>query len=259
MGASWSSLGVVDASRASGGRARCAALLDVELRRPAAGARPGWPRSCGPTSCEGYGWLSLPVGPPGWAVCSPTTWAWARRCRPWPCSCRAQEAGELDARRCWWWRRPACVSTWAREAARFAPRSAGRRADRDRPRRSGARRWPEVAGARPRRHLLRAVPARRGGLTGAAVARAGARRGAVREEPPGPDLPVRPPAAGAVQAGDHRHAAGEQPDGPVVAAVDRRARAVPDPQRFTEHYRIADRARTATRSGWPRCGGGSGR
>ena len=59
------------------------------------------------------------------------------------------------------------------------------------------------------------------------VGRPGARRGAVRQEPPGQDLPVRPPARRALQARDHRHAAGEPPDGAVVAAVDRGARPVP--------------------------------
>nr|WP_308257866.1 SNF2-related protein [Pseudonocardia lacus] len=41
--------------------------------------------------------------------------------------------------------------------------------------------------------------------------------------------PVRAAAAGAVQARDHRYADGEQPDGAVVAAVDHRAGAVPEP------------------------------
>ncbi len=44
------------------------------------------------------------------------TWAWARRCRRWPCCCTARSW----ARR-WWWRRPRSASTGRREAARFAP------------------------------------------------------------------------------------------------------------------------------------------
>ena len=79
------------------------------------------------------------------------------------------------------------------------------------------------------------------GLRRAAVGRADPGRGAVRQELPVQGVPVRAPGARAVQGGDHRHADGEQPHGAVVAAVDRRARAVPEPGPVQGLLRAANR------------------
>src|SRR4029453_18067423 len=53
------------------------------------------------------------------------------------------------------------------------------------------------------------------------------RRGAVREEPPRQDLPVRPPHRGPFQAGYYGDTFGKQPDGPVGAVLDYCPRALP--------------------------------
>ena len=64
---------------------------------------------------------------PGSAASSPTTWAWARRCRPspWCCSTRRRRppapTHAASPTRCSSWRRPRCLPTWAAEVARFAP------------------------------------------------------------------------------------------------------------------------------------------
>ena len=42
-------------------------------------------RSCGPTRWRATSGCRC-CGTPGSAACSPTTWGWARRCRPWRCS-----------------------------------------------------------------------------------------------------------------------------------------------------------------------------
>ena len=120
------------------------------------------------------------------------------------------------------------VPNWVHEAERFAP---GLRVVPigQTERTSSATVAEQVAGAHlvvTSYSLFRLDAAR---LPGPAVGGAAARRGAVRQEPPGPHAPGRPAPGRAVQARDHRHAAGEQPDGAVVAAVDRRARAVPEP------------------------------
>ena len=86
------------------------------------------------------------------------------------------------------------------------------------------------------------------------------RRGPVRQEPPVEDLPVRAAAGRAVQARDHRHPDGEQPDGAVVAAVDHRAWAVPQPGRGSaDYYAKPDREGRATPSFWPSSGAASSR
>ena len=76
------------------------------------------PRRCGPTRA-GCRLAAVPARR-GWAGCWRTTWASARRCRPWRTSPIEQAAGRLD--------RPALivcptslVPNWLREAARFAP------------------------------------------------------------------------------------------------------------------------------------------
>ena len=151
------------------------------------------------------------------------------------------------------------VANWAAEAARFAPdlavvddhRHAARAAARTSPRSSPA---PTSSSPPTRCSGSTPTPTRAVDVGGP-----GPRRGAVRQEPPVQDLPVRAPAAGAVQAGDHRHADGEQPDGAVVAAVDHGARAVPEPDAVPRALRPADREARPTPSGWPGCGAGSSR
>ena len=67
-------------------------------------------------------------------------------------------------------------------------------------------------------------------------------------------------AAGAGQARHHRHADGEQPDGAVVAAVDRRAGAVPQPaavHRGLPRARSSRAPRPSAVLGWRRCADGS--
>ena len=82
-------------------------------------------------------------------------------------------------------------------------------------------------GGRRGRHLVRAAAARRRRDRRARLVGAGAGRGAVRQEPPGEDLPGGTAGRRPVRPGHHRHPAREQPDGPLVAAVGDRARAVP--------------------------------
>ncbi len=107
------------------------------------------------------------------------------------------------------------------------------RAGRGVHRRDGASRGDQPG--RPHRrgpgrgHVVRLAADRLRGLRGAAVERPDPRRGAVRQELPGEDVPVRAAAQRTVQAGDHRYAAGEQPDGPLVVALDRGAGVVPEP------------------------------
>ncbi len=96
---------------------------------------------------------------------------------------------------------------------------------------------------RPCRHVVHAVPHRRGALPSARLVSPGARRSPVRQEPSRQGLPVRPQAVGAVQTGDHRHATREQLDGPVVAAVHRGAWALPSAEGVCGAVRQADRAR----------------
>ncbi len=98
------------------------------------------------------------------------------------------------------------------------------------------------------RHDVHAVPARGRRLPQGGVGGADPRRGAVRQEPPGQDLPLRARAGGAVQAGDHRDPDGEQPNGAVVAAVDHSSRAVPRPATVCRAVRAADRARRRQRA-----------
>ena len=149
------------------------------------------------------------------------------------------------------------VSNWVGEAARFAPElkvdavtdTLARSRTHDR----GARR------RRRRGHDVHAVPARGRRLPHGGLGGADPRRGAVRQEPPGQDLPMRPRAGRALQARDHRHADGEQPDGAVVAAVDHRARAVPRPEAVRRAVRAADRDAAATPSSSHACGAGSSR
>ena len=118
------------------------------------------------------------------------------------------------------------VSNWASEAARFAPGLTRRLPGRVDPQ---ARPPDQRGGGRggPGDHVLRPASDRARPAGGARVVRGDPGRGPVRQEPPGQDLPVRPPDPGAVQAGRHRHSAGEQPDGSVGAAVHHRPGPVP--------------------------------
>jgi hypothetical protein len=106
----------------------------------------------------------------------------------------------------------------------FFPRAQGRCDHRH----AGALRAHDRGGRGRRRggHDVHAVPARGGRLPHGGLGGADPRRGTVRQEPPGQDLPLRPRAGRSLQAGDNGNANGEQPDGAVVAAVDHRARPV---------------------------------
>ena len=133
------------------------------------------------------------------------------------------------------------VANWVAEAARFAPgltRGGGLgHAAQARPGRCAE----IVAGADVVVTSYTLFRLDSDAYAAARLVRADPRRGAVRQEPPVQGLPVRPEAARAVQARDHRHADGEQPDGAVVAAVDHRARAVPQPGPVPRVLRPADR------------------
>ncbi|MEZ5202662.1 MAG: hypothetical protein R2742_15785 [Micropruina glycogenica] len=108
------SLGVVAEQSAAWTRAASALLGLDELPQPP--VPKGLTATCALTRISASGGCAAP---PGWAASSPTTWAWARPSRRW--RWRAlKEAGELD--------RPLLVvaptsvlSTWAEQAARFAP------------------------------------------------------------------------------------------------------------------------------------------
>ncbi len=116
------------------------------------------------------------------------------------------------------------VGTWAHEAAQFTPGLDVRVVTE-----SQSRRGESVASLaaerRPRRHVVHAVPAGAGRLRPAVVGRAGARRGAVGQEPPRQDPSGGTTARRALPARADRHADGEPADGAVVAALDRGARA----------------------------------
>ena len=181
------------------------------------------------------GWRSC--GTPGSAASSPTTWAWARRCRRWRWLRARREVGEPDPRpRSSSSRRPASSANWAREAERFAPDlrvvavTETERKRGDRPRRRRRRR-------RRRRHVVRLFrlddDAYRERAWGGLVLDEA--QFVKNHQAKTYQCARRLPRA--VQAGDHRHAAGELPDGPVVAALDHGARALPRPDAFTEHYR----------------------
>ncbi len=226
---------------------------------PRSRARDGQRASCVRTSSTGSSG-SRSCTSTGSAACSPTTWVSARRCRRWRCSCHAKDTWRTGRRaRSSWSRRRACVANWAAEARRFAPglRRARRSATRGPARRRARRRCAGADVVVTSYALFRLEYddyARR------ELGRADARRGAVRQEPP-VARPTSAPAElpRAVQARDHRHADGEQPDGAVVAALDRRPRAVPEPERFTELLpRPIERGR-GRRACSPSCAGGSAR
>ena len=150
------------------------------------------------------------------------------------------------------------LANWAAEAARFAPDLAVTVVSDTLGRRGGT--LADVTARSGRGgDLVHAAPARLRGLRRAALGGADPRRGAVRQELPVQGVPVRAPGARAVQGGDHRHADGEQPHGAVVAAVDRRARAVPEPGPVQGLLRPADREVRRTPSCSASCAAGSGR
>ena len=215
--------------RRAAGRGVAGAGAGAAVRRPAA-ATPSCPpacaRTCGPTSATGFDWLAFLWQPP--ARRGSRRRHGAGQDRAGPGADLPRPAGRARTRRrSWWSRRPAwwrtgrprppgsrpscAVVTVAETAA--APRPGPR------PRPSRAR---TSSSPRTRCSGSTSTP-----TPGSRWSGADPRRGAVRQEPPGEDLPVRPAAAGAVQAGDHRHPDGEQPDGAVVAAVDHRAGPVP--------------------------------
>ena len=165
--------------------------------------------------------------------------------------CHARERGPRRARRSWSSRRRASCRNWVSEAARFAPDLrvvAGRRDTLARARR-GARggRSPAPTSSSPPTRCCGSTTTPTG-----AVAWAGwssTRRSSSRTTRPRPTS-ARGELRRAVQARDHRHADGEQPDGAVVAAVDRRARAVPEPEAVHRAVPRPDRARRRRASCW---------
>ncbi len=69
-----------------------------------------------PYQQRGLAWLTE-MADLGWVACWPTTWAWARPSRSWPCTSPAGPDGRPTLVVC-----PASVlANWEREAARFAP------------------------------------------------------------------------------------------------------------------------------------------
>ena len=217
-------IGLVDAQASAVGAGRPgAAATSTGCRR---WSRSGSTAELRPTSSTGSaGWRSC--GSRGSAGSSPTTWGWARRCRRWRWSRTPGPAaaapflvvaptsvvGDLGAR-------GGHVHPGADACARSPSRGRGAGVAS----REVARRAP-TSWSPP----TRSTGWRRTDYARARLGRAGARRGADGEEPPGQDLPGGAPARRAVPAGAHRHADGEPADGAVVAAVDRRAGALPLP------------------------------
>ena len=150
------------------------------------------------------------------------------------------------------------VSNWVQRGGPLRPRAAGRRGHRHagevRPRDRRGRR-----GRRRRGHDLHAVSPGGRRVPLRAVGRPAPRRGAVRQEPSGQDVPLRARAGRAVQARDHRHADGEQPHGAVVAAVDHGARACFPIRRASPSSTRGRSSAAATPSSSPACGAGSSR
>ena len=231
------------------------ALLDVDATEPPA-APAGLDAKLRPYQLQGYQWLSV-LWDAGLGGVLADDMGLGKTLQALALVCRAKEAGELTA--------PvlvvaptSVVSNWAREAARFAPGLVVRTIEAT-GRKLGVPLAEAVDGADLVVTSYTLLRLGEDDYRAAAVERADPGRGAVREEPRGQDLRRRAAAAGPVQAGDHRHAGGEQPDGPVVDALDRGARAVPEPAAVHRALPDADRARRRTPRCWPRCAAGSGR
>ena len=177
-------LGVVEQQSARWSQA-VEALLDLDAVSP-----PPCPtasrRPCGPTSSTASAG-SRCCGTPGSAASWPTTWAWARRCRSSPWCCAPTSAASSPTR-CSSSRPTSVLSTWQSEAARFAPELRTVVVDRTRAK-AGRGPGDDDRGRRARHHLVCRRPHRRRGLPVPAVGGGRARRGAVRQEPPGQDLP----------------------------------------------------------------------
>ena len=110
--------------------------------------------SCGPTSARGSAGSTTSSGSAS-AASSPTTWAWARRSRCWPCSSGGGSAARPRGRP--WPSSPArWSSTGSQEAAKFTPRL--RVLDYTGPGRHAAPR--DVRRVRPDHHHLRHPPHR---------------------------------------------------------------------------------------------------
>ena len=148
-------------------------------------------------------------------------------------------------------RRPASVANWAHEAAALRPRPAGAHGHRDAgPARAPPRRAVAAAptSSSPR---TRCSASTLEDYARCAWARPGARRGAVRQEPPArKTYQARARLDAPFTARAHRHAAREPPDGPVVAARrSSRPGLLPAARSGSPSaYREPDRARAATPS-----------
>ena len=161
--------------------------LDLRRGRGARTHPPACERPCVPTSSTATAGCRF-LRQPGSAASSPTTWAWARRCRrsPWCCGHRRQRPPPLARRT-----RPG-----PRRGADLRAGDVGRRGARGSPRpaHGDPRRRPPSAAAYPcpRRSpgptwSLTSYAVFRldaGGPTRPAVGRLGPRRGPVRQEPP---------------------------------------------------------------------------
>ena len=250
------------AGRPRGGRAAVravvravGALLDLDAVEPAE-LPAGLDATLRPYQVDGFRWLSL-LWDCGLGGVLADDMGLGKTLQMLAMVLRAHERGELGD--------PVLVvaptsvlSTWESEAARFAPSL--RTVVVDRTRNKAGRGLEEtIAGAQVVITSYAVARIDEVGVPVAAVGRGGARRGAVREEPPGQDLPGGAAAHRAGEVRDHRHAARELADGPLVAAVDRGARAAPAPGACSRSCGPS-RSRTAGMpSGSRRCAAASGR
>ena len=216
-------LGVVEQQSARWSQA-VGALLDLDAVEPAE-LPEGLEATLRPYQVDGFRWLSLlwdcglggvladdmGLGKTLQMLAMVAAGARARRARR-PGARRGADVRALDVGRA---RRPGSrrgCAPWSSTARGRRPRG---RAGRYRRRGAG------------RHHVVCRGAHRRGRLPVAGVGSGGARRGAVRQEPPGQDLPGGAAAHGPGEVRDHRHSARELAHGPVVAAVDRGAGAAP--------------------------------
>ncbi len=126
------------------------------------------------------------------------------------------------------------------------PGTAGRGRSGDVGKASGAAR--RGGGGRRHRHHDVCDPAdRRGRVRGTSLAGTRARRGPVRQEPHGQDVPMRAPDRGPLQAGHDRDSTGELAHGPVVAALYRRAGPLRQPRPVHGDLSPAHRERIGAR------------
>ena len=221
------------------------ALLDLDAVEPAE-LPAGLDATLRPYQLDGFRWLSL-LWDCGLGGVLADDMGLGKTLQMLAMVLRAHERGELDD--------PVLVvaptsvlSTWAERGGPVRPGAAhGRR--RPHPQQGRARRsTTTIAGAQVVITSYAVVRIDEVAFRSRPWGGGGARRGAVRQEPPGQDLPGGAAAHGPGEVRDHRHAARELADGPLVAAVDRGAGAVPAAGAVQGAVGQADRERRGCRA-----------